>query len=675
MRRLLIAALVVFASTYSTFAMTGVVTLLNPANNSWTNQDNDTIDFSFIMSVSESFASCTLFLDNGTLYPAGTNSTVFNNTNTAMQANFSLAEKYNPGWQWFVNCTNVTTIKSETWILNVDRTAPGIAYSTSSTPEGNFSRDYISVNVTASDSGSLENITIYLYNSTDLVNETQSVGPYLFVNFTNLPEGEYYVNATANDSATNQNSTPTRWIILDRTAPSIDFVSPTKGSGNYSQNYIEVNISSVDTLSGADYVSIYLYGPSGLTVQTLTAPPFFYNFTGLQDGRYYVNATSNDTAGNYNQTGTRTFELDTQAPLVQILTQNGTTQYITTNYVIQFSVSDPRLESCWYSEDGGANQSTSCTSSLSISGTAGWHTVRVYANDSLGQVNWSEVMVNVQFKKGDGSSCTAAIQCQGGYCVNGYCSSSETYCGDGYCESPETYVTCSEDCPAPASSSKAMQGVDSASKDIFITPKSTRILRVYVQKVPVSRIKVLGAKEGTATVRVSVAQGSGIRKAYTYFEVDVSAPVKEAWIEFKVPRSWLKDEGLSEDEVRLFRQVSGEWVELETTIESANEKEVYYTARLEGFSLFAVGGKQQEVIQESPSPAPGGEVTPESPQETNKEEGVTPGQEPPAPSAPGTADEMGKAGDEGKFSLAKPIIIVAAAAVLLVIWKAFLRTY
>jgi len=40
----------------------------------------------------------------------------------------------------------------------------------------------------------------------------------------------------------------------------------------------------------------------------------------------------------------------------------------------------------------------------------------------------------------DGSSCTSAAQCIGGYCVRGFCSSENYYCGDGFCDSSMVVV-------------------------------------------------------------------------------------------------------------------------------------------------------------------------------------------------------------------------------------------
>jgi hypothetical protein len=54
------------------------------------------------------------------------------------------------------------------------------------------------------------------------------------------------------------------------------------------------------------------------------------------------------------------------------------------------------------------------------------------------------------------TTCTSPLDCCGGYCLNGYCSSNNYYCGNGLCENPEVdcpssytkygYVSCQADC-------------------------------------------------------------------------------------------------------------------------------------------------------------------------------------------------------------------------------------
>ena len=94
----------------------------------------------------------------------------------------------------------------------------------------------IEINVTASFAAGLKNITIYFYNSTDLINSTNSTSSPLYINFQNLADGVYYFNATAYDNTGIPNSTETRNITI--------YTEGTGGNiGNFYPNYsLKVNL-------------------------------------------------------------------------------------------------------------------------------------------------------------------------------------------------------------------------------------------------------------------------------------------------------------------------------------------------------------------------------------------------------------------------------------------------
>ncbi|KGK97689.1 hypothetical protein LI82_07855 [Methanococcoides methylutens] len=90
------------------------------------------------------------------------------------------------------------TNETETRSILLDTTDPVIVFNDDVLPSGNFSQDWVFANVTASDNMGIRNVTIYLYNSTGLFNSTSYPGS-LSVNFTSLPSGMYYLNATIED--------------------------------------------------------------------------------------------------------------------------------------------------------------------------------------------------------------------------------------------------------------------------------------------------------------------------------------------------------------------------------------------------------------------------------------------------------------------------------------------
>ena len=128
---------------------------------------------------------------------------------------------------------------------------------------GNYSRNYFEFNASATPTlAGLDAINMKVYNSTSVeINSTQTRGAtFNYTNYTSMPDGWYYINATANDSALNTNTTVTRRIILDTTAPGYTFENPTPTNGvNYSRTYFDINMTFADNLMGIDKILIFVY--------------------------------------------------------------------------------------------------------------------------------------------------------------------------------------------------------------------------------------------------------------------------------------------------------------------------------------------------------------------------------------------------------------------------------
>lgn len=167
--------------------------------------------------------------------------------------------------------------------------SPVVSYVSPSTGVGTFSQDYIEVNITASDNDGIANITIYLYNSSkDLINSSNASSSNLFVNFTNLNDGVYYVNSTAYDTVGTNGSSSTRQIILDTVNPALQISSPQNTTYTYSN--ILVNFTAIDD----NLDSLWYYNTTANI--TYTTP----SYTTLADGTYNFIFYANDSAGNFN---------------------------------------------------------------------------------------------------------------------------------------------------------------------------------------------------------------------------------------------------------------------------------------------------------------------------------------------------------------------------------------
>ena len=128
---------------------------------------------------------------------------------------------------------------SNTWIVYVNDTAgnenssavtffkdttyPQIDFGTGTAGAGDVvSRDFIYVNVSVTETNE-DTVTFLLHNSSGLVNSTSHTDGTRTVNWTGLSDGVYTYNVTVNDTLGNSNTTSTRNMTLDTSAPAISF--------------------------------------------------------------------------------------------------------------------------------------------------------------------------------------------------------------------------------------------------------------------------------------------------------------------------------------------------------------------------------------------------------------------------------------------------------------------
>ncbi|MFC1742153.1 DNRLRE domain-containing protein, partial [Nanoarchaeota archaeon] len=239
---------------------------------------------------------------------------------------YNLTEDGNYTVYGWANDTFGNTNQTEPRLIIIDKTPPLVDFEVPTTTTGNHSQDWIYTNVTGSDLY-LDTIVVHLYNSTgDLINSTSSGGSPVLFNFTDLPDGTYYINATANDTAGNTNSTGTRTITLDRTEPSVVLHDPDDGlitsvtSFNFNwtaYNGIDPTLDCNLTIDGVVNVT-GIASPQGVpTNQTVS---------GFEDGVHHWNVTCWDDSNNFNTSETWNFTVDTTAPEVYLMNPlNGST--------------------------------------------------------------------------------------------------------------------------------------------------------------------------------------------------------------------------------------------------------------------------------------------------------------------------------------------------------------
>jgi len=140
--------------------------------------------------------------------------------------------------------------------------------------------------------------------------------------------------------------------------------------------------------------------------------------------------------------------------------------------------------------------------------------------------------------------------------------------------------------------------IDNNSVDSVDVESEQAVSVNFERTLPVSRIRVRlssGARsfdvqaqqlsERPAEV-TDVPSGHGL--VGYYMRIETGARVDNATVEFKVPKLWIRVNGVDNASVRLLRYHNGEWNELDTTLLSDDENDVYFSAETPGFSVFAV---------------------------------------------------------------------------------------
>ncbi|UCD02666.1 MAG: hypothetical protein JSV63_02655 [Candidatus Aenigmatarchaeota archaeon] len=238
------------------------VNLISPDNATWTNDDNDTIAFTFNYTGENTTASCELFID-GTGY--NINSTVYNDTQNTMYANDTISENTHT---WYVNCTNTTTTQSSIWTLNIDRTSPDINFiSPTPTNATSTSDTSIEINVSmvnASDLGEL----IWNWDGTNytIFNDTL----VLMLNFDNvsaLGENDTYV-VDASGSGNNG-------VVTGSTVNTSDCKFGNCFSFDGTDDFINVtddaSISGLSAITVSFWVKFGDFGPGGSDVNFIVS--------------------------------------------------------------------------------------------------------------------------------------------------------------------------------------------------------------------------------------------------------------------------------------------------------------------------------------------------------------------------------------------------------------------
>ncbi len=404
------------------------VNLNSPANNILTNDSNPDFEFTATSDINKTFP-CELFIDD-TGY--GANDSVSNNTATIITANSSLS---NGTYNWYINCTDVDgTFKSEEREIIIDTTNPEISYNSNTTDEsGNYSRDWLFINVTASDKNK-DTVKLY-WNENEEEFENQS-GDIYWTNKTNLTNGNYSFYALVKDKAGNSNQTEPREIEIltsctggcggggnggtggdneendtETSDFSINLTYPTNNSYT-NKNTTEFNF----TVSGTENnysCELFLKNQTGNWTgyglnnsvknnsQTTIIPNLTENQT-LSEGVYkwFIHCTSNKIT---TLSETRNLTIDKTAPTVNLMNKSFSTNKSQPEIYFNFTdVLSPNASCVLYFNNSAVGNNSSVTKNITTSlipnstQPDGNYTVYVNCTDLAGNTNKSgEINVSI----------------------------------------------------------------------------------------------------------------------------------------------------------------------------------------------------------------------------------------------------------------------------------------
>jgi len=239
-----------------------------------TNLGNVSINFNNTIEASCNRSSSSL---NNAFSCSNANATVYNTSSTSWIFLFNRTGLA-AGMVYYYNITvydfALNQNKTETWLIR-GNTAPAINFASSTTEAGNYSRNEIIANVTSTDGESNMNITeVYLFyrniwsnNTLTLLNRTtmnNSASNPIYLNYSNLSEGIYYLNATAGDIVGETSNTSTRKIVLDRTNPNITLITPSNATITNNQT---INLTAnISENLGINNATLFVYNYSNYLV-------------------------------------------------------------------------------------------------------------------------------------------------------------------------------------------------------------------------------------------------------------------------------------------------------------------------------------------------------------------------------------------------------------------------
>lgn len=232
------------------------------------------------------------------------------------------------------------------------------------------------------------------------------------VDLLRLGEGLHTVTVLSNDSAGNANATSFISFSVDRTPPTVTFITLVERNFTIRSNLQVFNITVTDAVLSPEAVLFHFNNATGKSLN-ITATngsgswAASVNVSAFTEGKHTLTVLANDTLNNRNWTESITFTVDSTPPEVSWNTPASSSKFIlsSSNQTFNITVRDRNLtvEAILFSFDNASgtgfnvtavNKSGYWSASYNVSALAdGTHIVTLLANDTMNNRNTTETLM------------------------------------------------------------------------------------------------------------------------------------------------------------------------------------------------------------------------------------------------------------------------------------------
>ena len=214
----------------------------------------------------------------------------------------------------------------------------------------------------------------------------------------------------------------------------------------------------------------------------------------------------------------------------------------------------------------------------------------------------------------DGSPCTYACGCSGGYCNSGICASSPptttttTPSGGGAGTTTTTTITVPTTTTTtlqPATEIKTLPTIEANTTGTF-TYNTVPVTNINVSvKTTVKSVQIEVTKQTTTPATIAIAAP---HTTYAYLVVNKKnisdEDITNVKIKFRVEKSWISANGIDSNTITLNKYINGVWNPLPTSKISEDSIYVYYEAISPTLSVFAITGQKVPSVKTTTTTLP-----------------------------------------------------------------------